>query len=233
MADNRKKLLVVDDEPKILDAVSAYLEANGYIVFKAENGKKALEVFYRDNISLVVLDLMLPDISGEDVCKAIRKKSRAPIIMLTAKTQEDSLLNGLRLGADDYITKPFSLKELCARIETVLRRSSEDLKPLFAKNSWGGGDLVIDFEQNTVSKKGHSVWLTPSERKILSTLIKYPSKVFTRTELIEIAFGPDFDSYDRVIDTHIKNIRQKIEDNPKSPVYVLTVHGAGYKFGGA
>jgi DNA-binding response OmpR family regulator len=225
-------ILVVDDEPKILDAIAAFLENKGYTIFTAENGRKALELFERNNISLLVLDLMLPDVSGEEVCARIRKKSRVPIIMLTAKTQERDLLHGLQMGADDYMTKPFSLKELHARIETVLRRSTDDLVPLVAKNSWRDGDLVVDFEQDTVLKQGKLVSLTQSERKILAALIKYPGKVFTRGELIDIVFGNDFDGYERVIDTHINHLRQKIEDDRKSPVYILTTHGLGYKFGG-
>lgn len=227
-----KNILVVDDESKILDVITSFLSSKGYVVHAADNGQKALDIFSKNNISLLVLDLMLPDISGEDICMQIRKTSRVPIIMLTAKTQESELLNGLGIGADDYITKPFSLKELHARIEAVLRRSSHDLVPLFTKGIWRGGDLVVDFEKNTITKKGEIINLTQSERKILSTLIKYPGRVFTREELIDVAFDNDFDGYDRVIDTHIKNLRHKIEDNPKLPAYILTVHGLGYKFGG-
>ncbi|MDR3051807.1 MAG: response regulator transcription factor [Oscillospiraceae bacterium] len=232
MPADPKSILVVDDEPKILDAAASFLRSRGYTVHTAESGRAALEIFEKNNLSLVVLDLMLPDVSGEEVCQRMRHKSRIPIIMLTAKTQENDLLNGLRLGADDYMTKPFSLKELHARIETVLRRCTDDLVPLALKNAWRDGDLVVDFAQNVVLKKGSAVSLTQSEQKILSAMIKYPGKVFTREELIAIAFGGDFGGYDRVIDTHIKNLRQKIEDNPKAPVYVLTIHGVGYKFGG-
>lgn len=227
-----KNILVVDDEPMILEVVCSLLESKGFHVFPAENGKKALELFDAQNFSLVLLDLMLPDISGEEVCNAIRKKSRIPIIMLTAKVDEEEVVEGLYLGADDYITKPFGLKELYARIEAVLRRTENDLVPLTVRNSWGNGDLVIDFEKNWVQKNGHILMLTPREWKILSALIKYPGKVFTREELIEIALKNDFEGYDRAIDSHIKNIRQKIEDDPKNPAYVLTVHGLGYKFGG-
>ncbi len=227
-----KNILVVDDEPKILDAVASFMITKGYCVFEAENGYSALELFEKHNVSLVILDLMLPDISGEQVCAAIRKKSRVPIIMLTAKSEEASQLKGLNMGADDYIVKPFSLKLLAARVEVVLRRAENDLVPLVIKNSWHHGDLVVDFEKNIFCKKGVEVNLTPSERKILSALMKYPGKVFTRDELIEIAFHGIFEGYDRTIDTHIKNLRQKIEDNSKEPVYVLTIHGLGYKFGG-
>jgi DNA-binding response OmpR family regulator len=231
MASAGKNILIVDDEPKILEVVTSLLESRGYKVYAAENGRQALDMFDKNNISLIVLDLMLPDISGEEVCAAIRKKSRVPILMLTAKSDEASHLNGLNIGADDYITKPFSLKVLAAHIETILRRSADDLVPLTVKNSWRDGDLVVDFEKNIVTKQGKTIALTGSEHKILAALIKYPSKVFTREELIDIAFDKDFNGYDRVVDTHVKNLRQKIEDNPKSPVYILTVHGLGYKFG--
>lgn len=227
-----KNILVVDDEPMILEVVCSLLESKGYQVTFTENGKQALELFDKNNFSLVLLDLMLPDISGEEVCKTIRKKSRIPIIMLTAKVDEEDIVDGLFLGADDYITKPFGLKELSARIEAVLRRSEHDLIPLSVRNSWGHGDLMIDFNKNIVQKKGHQITLTPREWNILSALIKYPGKVFTREELIELALKNDFEGYDRAIDSHIKNIRQKIEDDPRNPIYVVTVHGLGYKFGG-
>ncbi|HIT91031.1 MAG TPA: response regulator transcription factor [Candidatus Merdenecus merdavium] len=232
MLATNKNILVVDDEVKILDVVSSYLESKGYMVFRAEDGQEAMKLFERENISLVILDLMLPDISGEEICNRIRRKSRTPIIMLTAKVEEEDLISGLKNGADDYMTKPFSLKELAARVETVLRRSSEDLVPLFSKNSFHDGDLFVDFEQNIIKKREKHVNLTRSEMKILSALIKYPGKVFTRDELIEITLGKDYTGYDRAIDSHIKNLRQKIEDHPKEPIYVITIHGKGYKFGG-
>lgn len=232
MEKKNRNILIVDDEPKILEVITSFLENKGYHIFTAENGNQALKIFGQENIALVVLDLMLPDISGEEVCIALRKQSRVPIIMLTAKADENNLLQGLKIGADDYITKPFSLKELQARIETVLRRSGDDLTPLTVKCSWNDGDLCVDFEKNIIKKKQKIVSLTPNELKILSALIKYPGKVFTRLELIETALGTDFDGYDRAIDSHVKNLRQKIEDDPRSPVYILTVHGLGYKFGG-
>ena len=227
-----KTILVVDDEPKILEAVTAFLKSKGYNVFTAQNGRQALEIFEKQNISLVLLDLMLPDISGEEVCVRIRKKSRIPIIMLTAKSEEANQLHGLDIGADDYIMKPFSLKVITARIETVLRRATNDLVPLTIKNSWNNGDLTIDFEKDMVIKQGKPINLTATELKILSALIKYPGKIFTRDELLPLVLGEDKDSIDRVIDNHIKNLRQKIEDDTKNPVYVLTIRGMGYKFGG-
>ncbi len=227
-----KNILVVDDEPKIVEVVSALLTNKGFRVFSAENGSEALDIFGHQNIALVILDLMMPGLSGEEVCVQIRKKSRVPIIMLTAKIEEENVVLGLGLGADDYITKPFGLKELYARVEALLRRASDDLLPLTVRNSWNHGDLVIDFEKGVLLKQNNTFMLTPSELKILSALVKYPGKVFTREELISIALGDDFDGYDRAIDSHVKNIRQKIEDDAKNPVYILTVHGLGYRFGG-
>lgn len=227
-----KKILVVEDEEKIMNVVKSFLESKGFFVITAENGRKAIEIFDRENISLVLLDLMLPEISGEEVCRSIRKKSRVPIIMLTAKSDETDMLKGLGLGADDYITKPFSLKALHARMEAVMRRSSDDLVPLFSKNSFNNEDLTVDFESRFITKQSEEVKLTPNEYKILTTLIKYPNKVFTRDELIASAFGTEFEGYDRTIDSHIKNLRQKIESDPKNPIYVKTIHGVGYKFGG-
>ncbi|MDR1192665.1 MAG: response regulator transcription factor [Peptococcaceae bacterium] len=227
-----RNMLAVDDEPKILEVVSALFESKGFNVFTAASGREAVTISGRENLSLIVLDLMLPDISGEEVCREVRRHSRVPIIMLTAKVEENDLLNGLGIGADDYLTKPFSLKELFARAEALLRRSASDLVPLTVRSSWRGGDLTADFERGAVKKNGSDAGLTASELKILAALVKYPGKVFSRDELIAAALGGDFDGYDRAVDSHIKNLRQKIEDDPKNPVYVLTAHRLGYKFGG-
>lgn len=227
-----KNVLVVDDETMIRESVSAYLTKQGYHVYVAEDGRKALEIFQNHTIIFVILDLMMPGMTGEEVCQTIRRQSRVPIIMLTAKTQENDVLNGLNIGADDYVTKPFSVKQLYARMAAILRRTAGDLKPLAEKFSWNDNDLQIDFEHNEVKKQGELLSMTPSEWKILSALIKYPGKVFSRDNLIDLVFGSDFDGYDRVIDTHIKNLRKKVESDPKNPVYVKTVHGLGYKFGG-
>ena len=228
----QKTILIVDDENMMREAVASYLEKQGYHVLQAETGTQALSLLEKETVSFVILDLMLPDISGEEICSRIRRQSRIPIIMLTAKTMEDDMLNGLNLGADDYITKPFSLKNLYARIQAVWRRSDHDLKSLAEKFSWNAGDLVIDYNRKEVLKKGETISLTPIEWKILSAFTRYPQKVFTRDELIASAFDTDFSGYDRVIDTHIKNLRKKIEDDPKNPIYLCTVHGIGYKFGG-
>ena len=231
MAEKRK-LLVADDEEMIREAVASYLESQGYQVFRAENGEEALNILKREPISLVILDLMLPDLPGEEVCVRIRKQSRVPIIMLTAINVEYDMIHGLDLGADDYITKPFSLKNLSARVQAVLRRSTEDLVPLARQFSWNQGDLVIDYDRKEVMKKGEPVALTAIEWKLLAAFTKYPQKIFTRENLIELVFGLDFSGYDRVIDTHIKNLRKKKEAESKQPVNLCTVHGMGYKFGG-
>lgn len=233
MKSDRKKVLVVDDEVKISEVIKSFLESKDYMVFTAENGRQALSIFEKENISFVILDLMLPDLPGEEICTQLRRKSRVPILMLTAKVGEEDLLRGLDIGADDYLTKPFRLKELHARMEAILRRSSGDLVPLYRKMSFREGDLEVDLENHVIKKNGSEVNLTPNEYKLLAALIKYPNKVFTRDELISAALGDDFEGYDRSVDSHIKNLRQKIETDSKNPVYVLTIHGVGYKFGGS
>jgi len=232
MVSNARKILVVDDEVKIVEVVRSYLNHSGYDVFEAYNGKQALEAFEKINPSLVILDLMLPDMTGEDICRQIRKQSRVPVIMLTAKVEEEDILRGLDIGADDYVTKPFSPRQLVARVNALLRRVSDDPVPLINTVSFNENDLVIDNLSYEVRKNGNSVNITPNEYKILLTMIKYPKKTFTREELINMALGENFDGFDRTVDTHIKNLRQKIETDPKSPRYILTVHGIGYRFGG-
>jgi DNA-binding response OmpR family regulator len=226
-----KTILVVDDEPKITEVVKSYLEKSGYQAVCAYDGREALDSFDRCRPALVVLDLMLPGLSGEHVCREIRAKSRVPVIMLTAKTAEEDILKGLGLGADDYITKPFSPRLLMAKIETVLRRTSNEVIPLSKELIFDGGRLVIDSERHEVRKDGERVPFTPNEYSVFFTMASFPTRAFSRDELISHALGEAFDGYDRVIDTHIKNIRQKIEDDSKNPKYVLTVHGVGYSFG--
>lgn len=228
-----KTILVVDDEPKITEVIKSYLEKSGYRAVCAFSGREALEAFDRCGPTLVVLDLMLPGLSGEQVCREIRAKSRVPVIMLTAKTAEEDMLRGLGMGADDYMTKPFSPRLLIAKIETVLRRTSNEVVPLSRELIFGGGRIVIDGERHEVRKDGKKVPLTPNEYGILFTMASFPTKAFSRDELISLVLGTSFDGYDRVIDTHIKNIRQKLEDDPKNPACILTVHGVGYSFGGS
>lgn len=231
MSSLSKKVLVVEDEEKIQIILKSFLESKEYIAITADNGKKALEMFEKEDISIVLLDLMLPELSGEEVCRVIRMKSRVPIIMLTARQDEADMLMGLGLGADDYITKPFSLKTLYARMEAVLRRYQDEVNTEDVKYSFFDGDLIVDTYNHLVLKQSKEINVTPNEYKILTCLINHPNKAFSREELIVSAFGVGFEGYDRTIDSHIKNLRQKIETDPRYPVYVKTVHGLGYKFG--
>lgn len=224
--------MVVDDEPAIVDVVKSYLEKSSFEVVVAFSGSQALDLFEKVNPTLVILDLMLPDINGEEVCRRLRKRSRVPIIMLTAKVEEEDILNGLGLGADDYVMKPFSPRQLVARVEALLRRTAQEALPLTDRFSYNQGDLTIDVSGHQVNKKGVKVNLTPNEFRILLTMVKYPRKAFTRDELVIMALGEDYEGFDRTIDVHIKNLRQKIETDPKRPDYILTVHGIGYRFGG-
>ena len=232
MLAESKRILVVDDEDKIVEVVKSYLENSGYIVYAAYDGRQALEMYEKVNPSLIILDLMLPDLSGEEILRTIRKRSSVPVIMLTAKVEEEDILKGLDIGADDYVTKPFSPRQLVARVGALLRRVSGETVPLSGVLSFNDGALIIDTLSYEVRKGEHIVNLTPIEYKLLLAIAKYPAKVFTREELITLVFGEDFEGYDRTIDTHIKNLRQKIEDDSKNPQYILTVHGVGYHFGG-
>lgn len=227
-----KKILVVDDEPKLVEVVKSYLEHDGFEVYTAFTGHECITLFEEVRPSLIILDLMLPDISGEDICTTIRKTSAVPIIMLTAKVEEESILNGLDIGADDYILKPFSPKQLVARVSAVLRRVADEQETheILTLNN---GEIIINDTKHEVLKHGEIVNLTPNEYKILLTMSKYPNKTFTREELISIAMGEEYDGFDRTIDTHIKNLRQKLEIDPKKPKYLITVHGVGYRLSNA
>lgn len=227
-----KTILVVDDEVKILEIVEAYLKKDGFQVYTATDGEAALDIFKKEKIHLVVLDLMLPKLSGEEVCRKIRTFSEVPIIMLTAKADEEDKLQGLAIGADDYLTKPFSARELVGRINALLRRSYRGESPLADILIFNDGDLEVDIKKFQVKKKGKIVNLTPNEFKLLNILLANPGHVFTRDQLLEKAFGTEFEGFDRTVDTHIKNIRHKIEDNPKESKYILSIYGVGYKFGG-
>ena len=227
-----KKVLIVDDEYKIVQVVKSYLEKEGCEVVEAFDGKQALKIINSINLDLIVLDLMLPDMTGEDICKIVRKKSRVPIIMLTAKIDEESIVSGLNIGADDYITKPFSPRELMARIFAIFRRLNEEIVPLSNIISLKGDDLIVDIIKKEIKKNDVNVNLTTTEYKLLMKLLKYPHKTFTREELINNTLGGNYEGFDRTIDTHIKNLRQKIETNPKEPQYIITVYGTGYRLGG-
>lgn len=229
---NKKSILVVDDEKKILEIVEAYLNKEGFRVFTAKDGEEALDIFKNNLIHVVVLDLMLPKLSGEEVCSRIRATSDVPIIMLTAKSDEEDKIQGLAIGADDYLTKPFSARELVGRVNALIRRSYRGERPLADYLIFNDGDLEVDIKKFEVRKKGETINLTPNEFKILNVLLTNPGQVFTRDQLLEKAFGIDFEGFDRTVDTHIKNIRHKIEDNPKDCKYIVSVYGVGYKFGG-
>ncbi len=226
------KILVVDDEERIIEVVKAYLEKEGYEVITAVNGEEAIRLFKENTIHLVVLDLMLPKLSGEEVCTRLREISHVPIIMLTAKVEEEDKLEGLAIGADDYLTKPFSARELVGRVKALLRRAYREENPLAEFLVFNDGDLEIDIRKMKVLKRGVEVILTPYEFKVLVALLTNPGQVFSREQLVERAFGYDYEGFDRTVDTYIKNIRQRIEDNPKNPEYITTVYGVGYKFGG-
>ncbi|WP_346928523.1 response regulator transcription factor [Clostridium sp.] len=223
-------ILIVEDEVKILEVLEAYLKKAGYGVVTAINGNEAIYKYKQYNPKLIILDLMLPDISGEKICEIIRKESEVPIIMLTAKVEEESILKCFSLGTDDYITKPFSPKQVVARVNAVLKRALNYKQDNVL--SFNKGNLVINLDTYEVRQGNNLIELTPSEFKILLALCESPKKVFSRGELLDRALGDDSDVYDRIIDSHIKNLRSKIEDNSKNPKYILTVHGIGYKFGG-
>jgi DNA-binding response OmpR family regulator len=222
-------VLVVDDEPKIVDVVSSYLERDGYTPLRAASGSEALRVYEASQPRLVILDLMLPDIPGEEVCRKLRARSRVPIIMLTAKVDDGDAVAGLGLGADDYVTKPFSPRELMARVQAVLRRH-EAAAPLAGSLTFGEGDLVIDADNRAVRKRGSVVDLTAREYAILLALAASPGRIFPRGELVQRALGEDYAGYDRTIDAHVKDLRRKIETDPHHPRYIVTVHGMGYRF---
>ena len=228
----RDRILIIEDDRSIRKFFRTILEANRYDVISADTGEEGYSLITSQCPDLVILDLGLPDIDGMEILSRLRKWSGMPVVVISARSHEKDKVEALDLGADDYITKPFSLKNLSARVQAVLRRSTEDLVPLARQFSWNQGDLVIDYDRKEVRKKGEPVALTAIEWKLLAAFTKYPQKIFTRENLIELVFGLDFSGYDRVIDTHIKNLRKKIEDDSKQPVYLCTVYGMGYKFGG-
>jgi DNA-binding response OmpR family regulator len=221
-------ILVVDDEPKIVDIVRAYLEREGYRVLVAYDGQEALATTRRERPDLLVLDLMLPEVSGWDVCRRLRVESPLPIIMLTARDDTTDKIVGLELGADDYVAKPFDPKELVARVRAVLRRTSGSRAPGALLRH---GDLEVDLERHEVRRGGQVVPLTPSEFALLQALAERPGRVWTRQQLLDRVQGAAFESYERAIDSHVKNLRQKLEPDPRQPRYVLTVFGVGYKLG--
>ncbi len=222
-----KSILVVDDEQKIVQIARDYLEHAGFAVLAAYDGKSALATVRAAKPDLIVLDLGLPDVDGLDVTRLLRKDSNVPIIVLTARGEETDKLVGLELGADDYMTKPFSPKELVARVRTVLRRM-ENAQP--GADIIRVADVVLDVQRMSVTVGGRPVALTATEFQMLAILAHQPGRIFTRSQLLDTVHGIAFESYERAIDAHIKNIRHKIEPDPHAPRYILTVYGAGYKF---
>lgn len=224
-----KTILIVDDEPKIVQIARDYLEHSGFAVLTAAEGTTAMAAVRGSKPDLVVLDLGLPGMDGLDVTRAIRKDSNVPIIMLTARGEETDKLVGLELGADDYITKPFSPKELVARVRAVLRRldsASVDAGGQVVRS----GDFSLDIPRMRLMIGNREVEVTPTEFQLLTAMARQPGRIFTRSQLLDAVRGVAFESYERAIDAHIKNIRRKIEPDPREPRYILTVYGVGYKF---
>ena len=222
-----ERILIVDDEPKIVKLARDYLEKAGFQVLSAGNGQDALAVFRSERPGLLVLDLNLPGLDGLDVCRAIRRESDVPIIMLTARAEETDQLIGLELGADDYITKPFSPRTLVARVRAVLRRVTGDVhQPDVLRTA----DLEIDLKGYTITRAGEPISLSRTEFNLLALFAEHPGQAFTRAQLLDHLHGYTYEGYDRSIDAHIKNLRRKLERDPSDPQYVLTVYGIGYKF---
>ncbi len=219
-------ILVADDERKIVEVVRGYLEQAGFTVITASDGPGALAEFRRSHPDLVLLDLNLPGLDGLDVARAIRKDSPVPIIMLTARIEEADRLIGLELGADDYITKPFSPREVVARVRAVLRRMSSGPNE---NETIRAGGLVLDLARHTLTVDGRAVELTPTEFDLLAVLMRNPGRAFTRLQLLERVQGETYEGYERTLDAHIKNLRNKLGDDPRAPNYIITVYGVGYK----
>jgi len=224
-----KKIVLVDDDASVQEVVRGYLEKDGYHVFVAGDAAGGLDLVARIKPGLVVLDLMLPDRPGEEVCRDIRERSDVPILMLTAKAGEEERVGGLALGADDYLTKPFSPRELVARVRAILRRTQGGSEPLVAVMRFDEGALEIDTVQHEVRRDGTPVELTPNEYKLLTTLARYPGRAYSRFELINHVQGYEYEGYERTIDAHVKNLRKKIEADPRQPRYVETIFGVGYR----
>ena len=222
-----KTILVVDDEPKIATLARDYLEHAGFAVLTAGDGLSALTTIRQRRPDLVVLDLGLPGLDGLDLTRELRRDSTIPIVMLTARDDELDKLLGLELGADDYLTKPFSPRELVARVRAVLRRAD---RPLDAAETIRAGDVVLDLPRMRTEVGGTAIELTPTEFQLLATLAARPGRIFTRSQLLDALHGVAFETYERAIDSHIKNLRRKLEPDPRRPRYVLTVYGVGYRF---
>lgn len=225
-----RTILVVDDDKKTVDLIRLYLEREKYRVLVAYDGQQALALARQKYPSLIILDWMLPRVDGLDVCRILRVDSNVPIIMLTAKAAEEDMLLGLDLGADDYLTKPFSPRELVARVRVVLRRATSQQTEDQLPDELSTGPFIVDFRSHEVRLRGQLVNLTPTEFKLLETLVREPGRVFSRLELVKRVFGLDYEGFERTVDVHIMNLRKKIEAHPDEPIYLQTVYGVGYKF---
>jgi len=226
-----ERVLVIDDEPSVHDVARGYLEREGFQVLAAINGRDGLAMARDMRPALIVLDRMLPDLSGEEVCSAVRSESAIPILMLSARAGEDERIRGLDLGADDYITKPFSPRELVARVRALLRRAERHENGASSARSFDGGRLRLDLDRHELTLAGDRINLTPSEWRLLVALAESPGRVYSRFELINRVQGYDYEGYERTIDAHVKNLRRKIEPDASLPRYVETVHGIGYRLG--
>jgi DNA-binding response OmpR family regulator len=221
-------ILIVEDDKKTASLVALYLEREGFQTFLAPDGVQALELAKRHNPALVILDLMLPKLDGWEVCRQLRRTSDVPILMLTARGEEIDRVSGLTLGADDYVAKPFSPRELVARVKAILRRARPEIPQ--GKNFLSHGKLAIDLEKRKVTLDDHTISLTPHEYRLLQALMSAPGRVFTRSELLDHLYPGGEEVIDRVIDVHIGKLREKIEQDPANPRYILTVRGVGYQF---
>ncbi len=225
-------ILIVEDDPKIAHIVKVYLEGAGFRVVHAGLGKDALEAAKKERPLIVILDLMLPDMSGEELCLQLKEISDMPIIMLTAKSSEEERVAGFALGADDYVVKPFSPRELVFRVKAVLKRFQKGDLSGSEPMSFNNGSLLLDGQTYMATLRGDPVRLTSTEFKLLFTLAGSPDRVFTRSELVEKALGYQFEGYERSVDAHIKNIRRKLEDDSQNPLFIHTIYGVGYRFTG-
>jgi two-component system response regulator RegX3 len=230
VSDPGERILIVEDEGSLADSVRYNLEREGYVVTVADDGRQALERFRAESPALVILDLMLPEVSGLDLCRTIRSESDVPIIMVTAKDSEADKVAGLELGADDYVTKPFSVRELLSRVRALLRRARTAGSDAIAEDLLAGGPVTMDVMRHEVLVEGEATPFPPKEFELLETFLRRKGRLLTREFLIEEVWGPDYYGDTKTLDVHVKRLRKKIEPNPHDPTHLVTVRGLGYKF---
>jgi DNA-binding response OmpR family regulator len=229
MMDTQTKVLIVEDDPNVVRLVTLYLKSDGHEVISAFDGELGLQLAQTKSPDLIVLDIMMPKMDGMEVCREVRKQSNVPIVMLTARVEEEDVLAGLDLGADDYVTKPFSPKQLAARVRAVLRRTARDAEEVETVEELQYQDITVNVDSRAVSVGDVPVKLTPTEYRLLVQFVREPARVFSRDQIIERAFGYDFDGFDRTVDTHVFNLRKKLEAASGHPRYIQTVYGMGYR----